>query len=100
VEVKKNMNFTAILAAALLVGVVTVPFVAAAPIQAYFNGAASGDLLRTQDRDQLRLRDCDCSCDGTQERIRLQQCLGDAAGNGTINTEQYRYECRYRLQQP
>jgi len=99
------MNFTAILVVALVVGAVAVPFVAAAPTQA-FNGVANGNLLRTQEHDQLRLRDCNynCTCDGTCDRIRdrtqLRECAYNEIGNGTMNMEQYRYQYRTQRQQP
>lgn len=104
---------------ALVLGVLSVAFLAA-PIQAYVNGDANGDLLQTQDRDRLRTQDCDCNGDmlQTQERERLRTQDGDcnynctqtqyhnrqrtnefAANricNCTMSMDQYRYQYRER----
>ena len=92
------MHVKTMLVVALFISAIAVPLALAAPMQAYVNASSKGDLLRTQDRDQLRLRDNNCTCDGTQERTRLQDCTGDAVGNSTTNMEQYRYQYEYQYQ--
>jgi hypothetical protein len=96
-----NTKMKIIVGIALVVGVLSATFLAA-PIQAYINEAANGDLLQTQDRDllqtrdqdRLRTQDCNCTCDCTQtqyrSRQRTNQCATNRICNCTMNMEQHR----------
>lgn len=109
----------------LVLGIVSIALLAT-PIQAYVNAAGNGDLLRTQDQDGLRIRDCECDRsmlqvrDRVRERLRTQDCNGtcnslqehsqvwqrsnECSMNGVCNCtgslEQHRYRCRERHQTP
>ena len=104
---------------ALVLGVVSIALLAA-PIQAYVN--ETGDLLQTQDRNGLRIQDCecdgdvlctrdqvrdklrtqdrdgDCACDGVREKNRTRQRINECAMNRicncTTSLEQHRYQYR------
>ncbi|MDH5374745.1 MAG: hypothetical protein OEZ21_03485 [Candidatus Bathyarchaeota archaeon] len=93
------MNGKMIMGIALIVGIVSIVFLAA-PIQAYFNGTGDGDLLQTQQRDKLRTQDCDCPCDCTctqcRERQKFNECATNRICNCTMNLEQHRYKNRER----
>ena len=88
-----------IAAIALVLGVVSIAFLAA-PIQAYVNGTGNGDFLQTQDRDRVRTRNCDCNCDCTQTQYRSRQrtneCATNRICNCTMSLEHYRYQNRER----
>jgi len=93
------MNGKMIMGIALIVGIISIVFLAA-PIQAYVNGTSNGDLLQTQQRDKLRIQGCDClyACARTQyrERQRFNECATNRICNCTMNLEQYRYKNRER----
>lgn len=94
------MNFKMMLGIVAIVGLITIPMVVAAPMQAYINQTANGDVLRTQDQDRLRTRDRDCTYDDTadknQTRLRLHECIGNGSHNGAGEMEQYRYQYKHR----
>ena len=77
------MNFKMMLGIVAIVGLITVSVVAAAPIQAYINQAANGDVLGTQDQNRLRTRDCDGTGSGTtdqnQAKLHLRECTSNGA---------------------
>jgi len=93
-----------LVAIALVLGIVSIASFAA-PIQAYVNETANGDLLQTQDRDRLRTndrdllqeqdrnrlmtqdRDCTCNCTCTQyrERQRANECATNRICNCTTS---------------
>jgi len=79
----------------LIVGIMSIVFLAA-PIQAYLNGTANGDMLQTQDRLGIKNRDC------TQAQNRSSQRTGECVTNRTctqtMNMEQFRNQHRERTQ--
>ncbi len=105
----------------LVLGIVSIALLAM-PIQAYINGASDWDLLRTQDQDRLRIKDCECdgsmlqvrerlrmqdynsTCNSIQEQSQVWQRSSECAMNGICNCtnslEQHRYRCRERHQAP
>ena len=90
------MNFKMMLGIVAIVGLITVSVVAAAPIQAYINQAANGDVLGTQDQNRLRTRDCDGTGSGTTDQNQTRLRLHEYMSNGAIEPEQYTYQCRCR----
>jgi len=87
-----------------------------APIQAYFNGTAKGDVLQTQEREQLRIqehtadrvmlqtqkqerlriqsRDCACNCTQTQSKQGAEECCRNRTCTEAMNMEQTRNQHR------
>ena len=96
-----NSKMKMIVGIALVVGVLSAAFLAA-PIQAYVNGTADGDLLQTQDQDRQRTQDRDCTCDSTCtqycNRQRTNECATNRICNCTMNMEQHRNLERCRNQ--
>ncbi|MDH5438909.1 MAG: hypothetical protein OEX76_08450 [Candidatus Bathyarchaeota archaeon] len=102
-----NSKMKMIVGIALVVGVLSAAFLAA-PIQAYVNGTADGDLLQTQDRDRLQTRDrdrlktmdrdctCDCTCEQYRNTQRINECATNRICNCTMNMEQHRNQNRER----
>jgi hypothetical protein len=64
------MNKKAILLVSMILGLVLVPLVIAAPSLAQNQ---NGDTLQTRDQDQLQTRDCDNSC--IQQGTGVNECL-------------------------
>jgi len=93
------VNGKMIVGMALIVGIVSIVFLAA-PIQAYVNGTGNGDLFQTQQRDKLRAQNRDCNGDCVhpqyRERQRFNECATNRICNCTMNLEQYRYKNRER----
>lgn len=90
------MNRKMIVATGLIAGIAAIALLAL-PIQAYVNG--TGDLLRIQ--EQHRLRTCDSDCDSCALQTQIQERLkqrtnGYETCNCTMNSEQYRYTCKYQ----
>ena len=105
-----------VVAGILLVCVVASVFFVVAPIQAYFNGTANGDVLQTQEREQLRIqertadrvmlqtqkqerlriqsRDCACNCTQTQSKQEAQECCRNRTCTEAMNAEQTRNQHR------
>jgi hypothetical protein len=95
---EKEMNKKAAILVCLVLGLVLVPLVAAAPLMQNQNG----DTLKTQ--DQLQTRDCDASCLQTQDasgdclqtrdclqtqtQLQTRDCNCTAACTGTCNGTQ------------
>ncbi|UCH71258.1 MAG: hypothetical protein JSV29_04680 [Candidatus Bathyarchaeota archaeon] len=90
-----NQRTKMIMGIALVLGITSIALLAA-PIQAYVNGTANGDLLHTQDRDRdkdrLRTHDCDYDCQHIQYRHRHKTSEWSKNGicNCTQSMEQYR----------
>lgn len=102
-----NSKMKMIAGIALVLAVVSAAFLAA-PIQAYVNGTAAGDLLQTQDGDRLQTRDrdrlktmdrdctCDCTCEQYCNRQRTNECGGNRVCNCTMSLEQHGNQNRER----
>jgi len=73
VEVRKHLNFKAAALVTLVLGLVLVPIVVAAPAIAQL-GTQAGDALQIQEQEKLQTRDCTntCACNGTGDGTQLQ----------------------------
>ncbi|MDH5460999.1 MAG: hypothetical protein OEX09_02080 [Candidatus Bathyarchaeota archaeon] len=93
------MNVKMIAGITLIMGIVSIAFLGA-PIQAYFNGTATSDVVQTQDRERLRTqnRDGTCECTQTQNQHRheINECATNRTCSRTMSMEQFRNQRRER----
>ena len=91
------MNVKMIVGITLIMSIVTIALLGL-PIQAYFNGTATGDVVQTQDRERLRTQNCDGTCECTQAqnqyRHRINECATNRTCNCTMSMEQFRNQHR------